>query len=93
MSENELNGNVEIDKPRLLADQLPVLRKMLDLSQWQFAKEIGVSRATLSSIETGTREMSRTVYLACLAVLCRDSQTRAYLQHLNILDQNTGGSI
>lgn len=84
-----MNASVEnqnIEKPRLLAGQLPVLRKMLGASQTEFAKTIGVSRATLSNLETGAREMSRTVYLACIAVLLQDEQTRNYLRLLKVID-------
>lgn len=85
MDVHNVTEQASAEKSRLLARQLPVLRKMLGLSQTEFAKQIGVSRATLSNIETGMRDMSRTIYLACIAVLFQDGQTRNYLRHLNVI--------
>lgn len=49
-----------------MTDNLPVLRKKLDLTQEEFAMIIGVDRSTVAAIETHKRAMSWSLFLASL---------------------------
>lgn len=66
----------------LLRNELPVLRKKAKVSQEEIASKIGVSRQTFSSIETGKREMSWTVFLALIAFFQNNDNTRQMLDNL-----------
>ena len=52
-----------------LTAELPVMRARLGMSQEVMASAIGVSRQTYSAIETRTKKMSWTMFMALIAVL------------------------
>lgn len=63
----------------ILREELPVLRAKLRVSQDSIAKAIGISRQTYSSIETGNREMSLTVFWALIAYFQNKELTQSML--------------
>ena len=52
---------------KLLASNLPMLRKACDLSQTRFAELIGINRSTLSNIER-KKDMSWPLFVSSIAV-------------------------
>ena len=77
-------GNIN-DKTELiliLRDELPVLRAKARLSQEEVADRIGLSRQTLSSIETGKREMTWTTFLALITLFQNNENTRTMLMNM-----------
>lgn len=60
----------------LLRNELPVLRAKARVSQEDIAEKIGISRQTYSSIETGKREMSWTIFLALIAYFQNNDSTK-----------------
>ena len=62
-----------------LTAELPVLRARLGVSQEVMASSIGVSRQTYSAIETRTKKMSWTIFMALVAVLDLNEATSVML--------------
>ena len=81
-------GNMpEIDKHRYLqamAENLPVLRAKLGLTQSELADIIGVSRQTIATAETGAREMSWSTFISLLFLFRHNEPTNALLPILGI---------
>ena len=71
----------------LLRNELPVLRAKARVSQIEIAKKIGISRQTYSSIETGKREMSWTIFLALIAYFQNNENTKKMIAEINGLSE------
>ena len=65
-----------------LTAELPVLRARLGVSQEVMAASIGVSRQTYSAIETRTKKMSWTIFMALVAVLDLNEGTSVMLDQI-----------
>ncbi len=70
---------------RRLTEELPVLRARLRLSQDELARGVGISRQTLSLIETGKQSMSWVTFMAMIAFFGNNSKTRRDLISLGLL--------
>lgn len=78
---SEYTDKIRHNLIELLRSELPVLRTKAKVSQEEIASKIGVSRQTFSSIETGKREMSWTVFLALIAFFQNNDSTRQMLDN------------
>lgn len=67
-----------------MADDLPILRKKLRLSQEGLAEIIGVSRFTVTLYETQKRTIPWNVFLALVFVFDKNKETSALLKALGI---------
>lgn len=67
-----------------MTDNLPVLRKKLGISQETLAEMVGISRSTLTSIESKKRPMSWNHFLSFILVFTKNKETDALLNVLNI---------
>ena len=67
-----------------MAENMPVLRKKLRLSQESLADIIGVSRYTIMLIENKKRKMTWTMFLALFLVFERNEQTAVLLETFQI---------
>ena len=65
-----------------LTAELPVMRARLGMSQEGMASAIGVSRQTYSAIETRTKKMSWTMFMALIAVLDMNEATSVMLDQI-----------
>lgn len=65
-----------------LTAELPVLRARLGVSQEVMASAMGVSRQTYSAIETRTKKMSWTMFMALIAVLDMNEATSVMLDQI-----------
>lgn len=65
-----------------LTAELPVLRARLGVSQEVMASSIGVSRQTYCAIETRTKKMSWTIFMALIAVLDLNEATSVMLDQI-----------
>ncbi len=65
-----------------LTAELPVLRARLGVSQETMASAIGISRQTYSAIETKTKKMSWTHFMALVAVLDLNEATSIMLDQI-----------
>ena len=65
-----------------LTAELPVMRARLGMSQEMMASAIGVSRQTYSAIETRTKKMSWTMFMALIAVLDMNEATSVMLDQI-----------
>lgn len=65
-----------------LTAELPVMRARLGMSQEVMASAIGVSRQTYSAIETRTKKMSWTIFMALIAVLDMNEATSVMLDQI-----------
>ena len=77
---------MNINKEKLIrnmTDNLPMLRRCLDLTQEELADKIGVSRSTIISIENKKREMTWNTFLSLVLVFIKNKDTNKLL---NILD-------
>ena len=79
---SEYTDKIRHNLIELLRSELPVLRTKAKVSQEEIASKIGVSRQTFSSIETGKREMSWTVFLALIAFFQNNDSIRQMLDNL-----------
>lgn len=87
---------------KTMADNLPILRSKLNLSQEELAVLLGVTRQTISSFESNQRKMTWSVFLALILIFFRNEPTKRLLVALNIytpalndflnISKNTGGN-
>ena len=80
-----------------MTDNLPALRKKLNLSQEELASLIGVSRSTMACIENRKREMSWNTFLSLILIFTKNRETdkllnvmEIYTDELNDLIKNKG---
>lgn len=69
---------------RLMAQNLPVLRASLGLSQAELAQIIGITRQTLSAAESGARELSWSNFISLLHVFTQNKKTGQLLRTFEI---------
>lgn len=67
-----------------LAKELPILRKMVGLTQKDLGEILGVSRQTITNIESGTSKMKWSLFLAAMFVFSLDQTTSEYLKTRDI---------
>ena len=67
-----------------MADNLPVLRKKLKLSQEELAKIVGSSRYTVMLYETKKRKMPWNIFLALVLLFDKNEETSLLLKALGI---------
>lgn len=85
--------NIEIqgiDKDALmksLAEELPVLRAKIGLSQEDLSNMVGVSRQTYSAIETKKRKMSWNMYLALILIFDMNERTHDLLKAMDLFPE------
>lgn len=87
MEINNKNSIPEIDKSsylKAMAENLPVLRAKLGITQSELADIIGVSRQTIATAETGVREMSWGTFISLLFLFRHNEPTNALLPILGI---------
>ena len=66
--------------------ELPAIRAKLGISQAELAERVGVTRQTLSAIETGRREMSWTLFMAMLAFFENNRESLSQLSLIGFFD-------
>lgn len=69
---------------KTMAENLPILRSKLNLSQEELAILLGVTRQTISSFESNQRKMTWSVFLALILIFFRNEPTKKLLVALNI---------
>ena len=67
-----------------MTDNLPVLRKKLNLSQEGLAHLLGSSRFTITEIETEKRKMTWTTFLSLILLFDKNEGTAVLLRALDI---------
>lgn len=67
-----------------LTKELPVLRKMAGLTQKDMGEILGVSRQTITNIESGASKMKWSIFLASMFVFSLNHNTSAYLRTINL---------
>ena len=67
-----------------MAENLPVLRKKLGMTQDELAGMVGVSRSTLASIEGKKRNMTWSMFLSLLLVFTKNKETDKLLSAMEI---------
>lgn len=87
---------------KTMAENLPILRSKLNLSQEELAILLGVTRQTISSFESNQRKMTWSAFLALILIFFRNDPTKKLLVALNIytpalndflnISKNTGGN-
>ena len=78
---------MNINKEKLISnmtDNLPMLRRCLDLTQEELADKIGVSRSTIISIENRKREMTWNTFLSLMLLFTKNEGTNKLLNILEI---------
>lgn len=69
---------------RLMAQNLPVLRASLGITQTELAEMIGITRQTLSAAEVGSRPLSWGNFVSLLFIFTQNEQTCRLLELLGI---------
>ena len=69
---------------RIMAENLPMLRARLNLTQTELGELIGVTRQTINSIESGSREISWGNFLSLLFLFTQNKSTQVLLPILGI---------
>ena len=67
-----------------MVDNLPTLRKRLDMSQADLATKIGVGRSSLSSIENKKRSMTWNTFLSLILIFTKNKETDKLLNAMGI---------
>ena len=70
-----------------LADNLPVLRAKLGVTQEELAKRVGLSRNTIACIEIKKKEMSWVTFVALALLFLKNDNTSAVFKSLDIYDK------
>ncbi len=73
---NDYDDSVRSELMEKFRVELPVFRAKAKVSQESLADKIGISRQTYSSIETGKREMTWTMFLALWTYFQNNDDTR-----------------
>lgn len=71
-----------------MADNLPVLRAKLGLSQEELAGLIGLTRQTISAIENKSRIMAWSTFLSLLFLFSKNPDTQKLMIVMGIYDEN-----
>lgn len=71
-----------------MAENLPVLRAKIGLSQEGLAGIVGVTRQTISAIENKSRAMSWSIFLSLLFLFSRNADTQKLMVAMGIYDEN-----
>lgn len=69
---------------QLMVENLPTLRARLGLNQAELANIMGVTRQTLSAVESGTRELTWGNFISLLYVFTQNEETIPLLETLGI---------
>lgn len=67
-----------------LTKELPFLRKMNHLTQKDLAEILGISRQTITNIESGSSKMKWSVFLAIMFIFNLDHKTSDYLKTIEM---------
>ena len=67
-----------------LTENLPVLRAKLKINQAELAEKIGVTRQTLTAIESGKREMTWATFVALTLLFMQNETTKELLPVVNV---------
>lgn len=81
-----MNTNQELfdSCTELLSKKLPILRKMAGLTQTDMGEILGVSRQTITNIESGASKMKWSIFLALMFIFSLDHNTSEYLKTINL---------
>ena len=80
MKEKELFENCI----RALTAKLPVLRKMTGMTQKDLADILGISRQTITNIESGSAKMKWSLFLAIMFIFSINKDSSVYLKTIDI---------
>lgn len=69
---------------RSLTEKLPILRKMTGMTQKDLAEILGVSRQTITNIESGTLKMKWSLFLAIMFIFGIDQNSAVYLKTIDL---------
>ena len=67
-----------------LTKELPVLRKMAGLTQKDLGDILGVSRQTITNIESGAVKLKWSLFLAAMFIFSLDHNTSKYLKTMDM---------
>ena len=67
-----------------MVDNLPTLRKRLDMTQADLAAKIGVGRSSLTSIENKKRPMTWNMFLSLILIFTKNKETDRLLNVMEI---------
>ena len=80
----EMNANQKELFIKNMTENLPTLRKKLDISQEELSEKIGVSRSTIAGIENKKRTMSWNMFLSLLLIFIKNEDTDKLLNVMGI---------
>lgn len=69
----------------VLAENLPVLRAKLGVTQMELADLVGLSRQTIIALENKSRVMTKTTFLALLFIFSDHESTKDLLRYIELI--------
>lgn len=80
-----MNEEIMQQYKNAMAENLPMLRTKLKMTQEDLANILNISRHTIIGIENRNREMTWTTYLALIYIFQKNSETAKLAEILNIV--------
>ena len=80
---------MKVSRERLIAqltDELPAIRARLNLSQEELASRVGISRQTVSLLETQKKTMTWVTFMAMLALFENNKESLSQLSLTGFFD-------
>lgn len=71
-----------------MSQDLPVLRKILGMSQTEFADMLGLSRSTIGNIESGRQHMTWNTFLSILTIVSKNPKTNKLEEAMESYDSD-----
>jgi DNA-binding XRE family transcriptional regulator len=87
MSQN-ISNNQKKTLIENLTKNLPVLRAKLGINQAELAEKIGITRQTLTAIESGKRDMTWVTFVALTLLFMQSEDTKALLPVVNVYTED-----
>lgn len=82
--QERIPSELKLKYAHTMAENLPMLRVRLKLTQTELGELIGVTRQTINSIESGSREISWGNFLSLLFLFMQNESTQSLLPLLGI---------
>ena len=81
-----MNEEIRKEYTDRMTEELPVLRKVLRMTQGQLAEKLGLSRSTVANIESGRQKMTWNVFLSIITIVRMNPQAGKLLKAMELYD-------
>lgn len=81
-----MNEEIRKEYTDRMTSELPILRKVLRMTQGQLAEKLGLSRSTVANIESGRQKMTWNVFLSIITIVRMNPQASKLLTAMELYD-------